>query len=242
MWDFKLWLCSASWLVGLTTTHQTLVCLAEYSNLPRWVANKLCLGSCVQISCGVRVTPCENRVTIVKKTQKKDAAWALAAGGSGFWSAETLRIAEWYDGDPSYPLPLFKANPVRQEVFKIRPYILKNCTYRLLILYWSRFSSWQLRGWEVGFRISMVMDVMMHGILSCNGSFPVVKLEHQPQLFGAPKKTNHQRWPKVTQNHLEASLREELDYINHLVTDCFLLSLHKHKTGSMYMSLVIFFL
>lgn len=87
--------------------------------------------------------PRDNR----EKNQKKDAAWALAAGGSGFWSAETLRIAEWYDGDPSYPLPLFKANPVRTQVFKIRPYIRKkNCSYRLLILYWSRFSSWQLRG------------------------------------------------------------------------------------------------
>ena len=144
------YICSASWLVGLTTTHQTLVCLAEYSNLPRWVAKKFCLGSCVQISCGVRVTPCENRVTIVKKNQKKDAVWALAAGGSGFWSAETLRIVEWYDGDPSYPLPLFKAT------LKRRPYILE---LYLLILYWSRFSSCQLGGGRLDSGFPLVVDV-----------------------------------------------------------------------------------
>ena len=132
---------------------------------------------------GVRVTPCENRVSpIVKKTvtQKKEAAWALAAGGSGFWSAETLGIVEWYAGDPSYPLPLFKAT------LKRRPYILE---LYLLILYWSRFSSCQLRGWEVGFRISIGGGCEdHHGILSCNGFFPVVKLEHQNAAFWGSKK------------------------------------------------------
>lgn len=94
--------------------------MAEYSNLPRWMANKVTLPwiMCSDIMRCPRDTvwkSCEfNREK--NRHPKKNAAWALAAGGSGFSSAETLRIAEWYDGDPSYPLPLFKANPVRTQV------------------------------------------------------------------------------------------------------------------------------